>query len=487
MWLPCSSEADSGLLQCQGLDLEFKTFPDPGRCGQRFRSWWIGDSGYSPQDGPLKHPARDAAVSFTGGADMDAMNFLGDNAYWSGRHRDYERNFFPSYCRQLSRLPLFPTLGNHDHYSAKTYPEMSGPYFDYFIPGHPTKSSYRSHYSYQHGRVHVVMLDLGYEPRAMKDKKVFEWLEDDLTAAREGGDTDWIIVANHYAFYTKTTKDSDRHPRNIMARKKLVPVLDKHGVDVSVTAHSHGYERSHLLLGHYGNSKSLKGRMILERGTGVGSVYHKARCGASGTVHVVTGSAGGSATEKNYGNNHAAHDVSSLGVCTLVIEINGSELVSTCVGADGSVVDSFTLHKDMKPAECPGTAVTFGPRKCRQQHQSPHDDAHQLPQKKPHQAPSPSEGRIHVHMTRKATRPGAPGGSILLKTMTVKAAKRGDEQHPGRKELSGTHKFHTIKQHRHRQNHLYQRQKNAGTDEAAITTTSPVAPPKQQQQIASSV
>ena len=339
---------------CSGLTQSFKTSPVPGTCGSRFRSWWLGDSG----DGNSQQTRNvNTAMAYMEG-DWDATFAIGDNAYKSGTYSEYVKKFFPYFCQQLSHVGLYPTLGNHDA-RASNGVSMTGPYFDFFVPGLPTEKANGSHYSYQNGRVHVVMLDLSYGSWS-SDAGLFTWLEDDLIEARLGGNTDWILVANHFPAYSKGSHDTDKERGLIRIREKLVPIFEKHGVDVSVSGHSHGYERSHLISGHHGFSNTFNSSThVLQAGTGFGSVYSKHRCGKSGIVHVVTGSA--SVMSSRGSMNHPAMDVSLKVVCTVVIHVEGAQLTLACIGPNEVVMDQFYIVKDMNPSEgCP-VNQGFGP------------------------------------------------------------------------------------------------------------------------------
>jgi hypothetical protein len=48
-------------------------------------------------------------------------------------------------------------------------------------------------------------------------------------------------------------------------RENVLPILEKHSVDMVLSGHSHSYERSHLLHCHYGDSTTFKQEMVLGR------------------------------------------------------------------------------------------------------------------------------------------------------------------------------------------------------------------------------
>src|SRR5678815_3089710 len=80
-------------------------------------------------------------------------------------------------------------------------------------------------------------------------------------------------------------------------RENFLPILESYGVDLVLNGHSHAYERSHLIDGHYGASFTLAPEMKINSGGGrpqengayvkpLGLQSHQ------GAVYTVTGSAG---------------------------------------------------------------------------------------------------------------------------------------------------------------------------------------------------
>ena len=100
-------------------------------------------------------------------------------------------------------------------------------------------------------------------------------LEADLAAT----DQDWIIAFWHPPSYTKGSHDSDTEIRLIEMRENLLPILENHGVDLVLTGHSHSYERSFLLDGHYGTSDTLTEEMQVDPGDWVRDMRRVMYCG----------------------------------------------------------------------------------------------------------------------------------------------------------------------------------------------------------------
>ena len=67
------------------------------------------------------------------------------------------------------------------------------------------------------------------------------------TVAAHGGDKDWVIVLNHFAFHSHGGRYTD--PDIVRMRETLSPVFSEVGVDLVLNGHDHMYNRSHLMNG----------------------------------------------------------------------------------------------------------------------------------------------------------------------------------------------------------------------------------------------
>jgi hypothetical protein len=182
---------------------------------------------------------------------------------------------------------------------------------------------------------------------------MLSWLEQDLAAT----DQDWVLAFWHHAPYSRGSHDSDSETEMIEMRQHVLPILEAHGVDLTLTGHSRSYERSFLIDGHYGSSATFGAEHVLdggdgqEQGTGA---YAKPELGPAphqGAVHVVAGS--GSGVEGGTLDHPAMFE--SLNVPgSLVLDLAGNRLDARFLGADGSVLDQFTLRKG------PGCAAKVG-------------------------------------------------------------------------------------------------------------------------------
>jgi len=130
-------------------------------------------------------------------------------------------------------------------------------------------------------------------------------------------------------------------------------VLEAYGVDLVLSGHSHNYERSYLLNGHYGYSPTLANSMIKDAGNGRTNgtgAYLKTSTGPAsnaGAVYVVAGSSGW-ATQLQP-RNHPAMYVTLLRMGSMVIDIDGNRLDARFLRETGAIDDYFTIIKGAAP------------------------------------------------------------------------------------------------------------------------------------------
>lgn len=333
--------SDGGLLSGGDSGHFFATSPTPGTT-KPTRVWIIGDSGTANANAAA---VRDAYKYNTGSTVTDLWLMLGDNAYPDGTDSEFQAAVFDTYPELLRKIPLWPTLGNHDGHSADSA-SQAGPYYDIFTL--PTNgeagglaSGTEAYYSFDYGNIHFVNLE-SYDTDRSPGGAMMTWLTNDLAA----NDKEWVIAFWHHPPYTKGSHDSDNESRLTDMRENALPILESYGVDLVLSGHSHSYERSHLLDGHYGTSDTLTGAMILDIGggreTGAGA-YDKPVDGTNaGAVYAVAGSSG-----KTSGGSldHPAMFTSLNSLGSMILEINGNRLDAQFIDESGSVDDNFTIIK----------------------------------------------------------------------------------------------------------------------------------------------
>jgi len=308
------------------------------------RIWVLGDSGTADDNA---RAVRDGYVAFTGTRHTDLWLMLGDNAYRRGTDSEYQAAVFDMYPDMLRKSVLWPTLGNHDGRSADSATQ-SGVYYDIFtLPKNAEAGGIatgtEAYYSFDHGNMHFIVLD-SFETDRSPSGAMVTWLRQDLLATSQ----DWIIAFWHHPPYSKGSHDSDKERELREMRENVLPVLEQAGVDLVLAGHSHSYERSVLLDGHYGDSDTLVPSMIRDGGdgrpTGDGA-YQKPSLGPApheGAVYTVAGSSGKISGGKL---NHPVMVVSLNVLGSLVLDVDGERLDATFLDSTGAVRDSFTIRK----------------------------------------------------------------------------------------------------------------------------------------------
>ncbi len=281
------------------------TFITPPTAGTVINSriWVLGDAGTANANAMA---VRDAFYTFTGARTPNLVLELGDNAYNTGSDTEYQGAVFNMYPTMLRKTPFWSCLGNHEtsqsHVFVDTYP-----YFDiYTLPtageagGVPSGTEH--YYSFDYGNIHFIALDSmtadktvddPNTPGVNEDAPMAAWLRTDLQSTT----ATWIIAFWHHPPYTKGSHNSDTEAELVQMRQNFLPILEAAGVDLVLTGHSHLYERSFLVDGHYGLSTTLTPAMKIDGGDGRpagNGAYLKPLGGAGhkGTVYTVAGSAG---------------------------------------------------------------------------------------------------------------------------------------------------------------------------------------------------
>ncbi len=310
-------------------------------CERPIRIWVVGDAGRANDVAAL---VRDGYLKFTGTRHTDLWLMLGDNAYETGTLDEYQRAVFDMYPTLLRNSVLWTAIGNHDAGSANSL-WQTGPYYKLFAP--PTcgeaggvASGTAAYYSFDYGNIHFICLDSYGSDRSPKGA-MFTWLARDAAAS----DKDWKVAFWHHPPYTKGSHDSDIETELVEMRERALPILEDAGVDIVLGGHSHAYERSYLIDGHYGVSDSFTSEMKKDGGSGredESGPYQKPHPAShAGTVYIVAGTSG----LADQVSPHAAMHTSLSIPGSLVLDVQGKRLDATFINERGEVKDYFTLKK----------------------------------------------------------------------------------------------------------------------------------------------
>ena len=336
----------------------FKTAPPVGS-EQKVRIWAAGDCG-SHFD--LQFNVRDAYENYIDTNCTDVWMLLGDNAYLTATELEYQNNFFDVYNnKMLKQSVLWPAPGNHE-YANNTLLQNSHtiPYFEMFtLPtqgeagGFP--SGNEAYYSYDYANIHFISLDsYGNEENAFRLYDTLGpqsvWLKNDLALNTQK----WTIVYFHHPPYTMGTHNSDSEIELVKIRQNLIRILERYKVDLVLCGHSHVYERSKLMKGHFGMENTfdksihnLSNSSAKFDGTDDSCPYVKNESTFyDGTVYVVSGSAGKLGVVSTLWPHDAMHFSDFTHGGSMAIEIEGNKLISKWVCADGVIRDEFTIVKN---------------------------------------------------------------------------------------------------------------------------------------------
>ncbi len=322
-----------------------KTVPALGS-KQQVRIWALGDfgSGSANQKAVLQ-----SIVAFTLKKRPDAWIWLGDNAYSNGKEEEYQARVFDVYQQDFfQNTALYPAPGNHD-YAGKHDPALP-PYFKIFsmpvngeVGGLPSGAA--SYYSVNVGQVHLVSIDTELtEPsgnQVMDGKGLqFEWLERDLKANK----LPWVIVYFHKPPYSKGSHDSDNESDMKRMRENVNPLFEKYRVDVVLAGHSHVYERTHPMRGHYGVNATFDPQKHVVAKEKSSNHYVVGKEG-QGVIYVVYGSGGQLGGQKAewpmkssvYSNNKEGG--------SMIFDISQHRFEAQWVSSLGDVKDHFIIEK----------------------------------------------------------------------------------------------------------------------------------------------
>ena len=178
----------------------------------------------------------------------------GDLVQYGPHKDDWVQEFFKPASKILSHVPLYPAIGNHEMNDPKFYDYFNLAYDDAF-------------YSVKKGNVRVIMVDTNKDflPGSVNYKK----LESLLSETTEP----WKILVHHHPIFNS---DMASYRGSLMAKPvqgdpnilHLKTLYDNYAVDLVFAGHIHGYERTHPIYKDH--------------------IDHE-----EGTVHIITGGAGG--------------------------------------------------------------------------------------------------------------------------------------------------------------------------------------------------
>lgn len=327
----------------------------------------IGAFGDCGNNSVNQRNVRNAVIKYLGENYMNAWILLGDNSYPDGTDAELQAKFFNIYKDDLlKKYPLFPAPGNHDYHDIEFSAAVAQKthevayYQNFSMPEHGEAgglaSGTKAFYSYDIGNVHFLSLDsYGKEDNEFRIYDTLgpqvQWVKKDMEA---NTNRQWVVAYWHHPPYTMGSHNSDKTGELTKIRENFIRILERYGVDLILCGHSHDYERTSLIKGHYGSETTFNAAVHnLSPSTGRydGSnnacPYFKNSSSNRGTVYVVSGSAGQlGGRDAEFPHNAMQYSNDSVGGAS-IIEVQGNRLDHKWICADGVIRDQFTIMKDV--------------------------------------------------------------------------------------------------------------------------------------------
>ena len=234
-----------------------------------------------------------------------------------------------------ANFPLMPVLGNHDVQNSKG-DDFQKPFQDFYslfnLPGDEVN------YSFTYGDVRFIGIFSGCAQAAAEIDQVRYgpgsaesiWLDEELSKAENDRNIDWIIVWMHYPVNSFGWSNIPKWRDNIL------PILEKHRVDLCIAGHRHVYERH------------LQARNGITAKSGSGSALNA----DDGTVFITNGTAGGNPT------GPGGKDIPTIAFTPdktmysfAVMDIDSDSITYRVFDQDNSIIDIFTIYKGVLKAK----------------------------------------------------------------------------------------------------------------------------------------
>ncbi len=233
----------------------------------------------------------------------------GDIAYYEGSFQEFRTNYFERYPVMRS-VPFFPAPGNHEYLTPEAAPYRAL----HSLPlGTVPEVDRGRYYSFDWSNVHFVSLDsnASLDRASTGEGGMLKWLDDDLTNTSKF----WRIVFFHHPPYG--TGPTQTNLQSAMVRELVVPILERHGVQIVFSGHEHSYQRTVPVRNSLPSSDST-GVTYFTTGGGGGDLY---------PVYPSPLIAAGSS---------AYH--------YLRVHVGGGSLKVSAVGLDGMDIDSYVVQ-----------------------------------------------------------------------------------------------------------------------------------------------
>ena len=208
--------------------------------------------------------------------------------------------FLDAATRAFSRIPVMPTMGNHDGYM----------YLEFFaLPDNGPGGFEQTVYSFDYGNAHFVILDSSNNT----DEGIKQWLQQDL----QNTDETWKFVVFHHPAYPVA---SDYKGIDQSIRENWIPILEQYNVDMVFVGHQHMYMRTYpIYQGEVQTDPESYGIVYV-----MGNAGSKTYAGGGDFPYIA---------KEQTGSNYQ------------VIDIDGNVLTLTSKKTNGDLIEAYTIDK----------------------------------------------------------------------------------------------------------------------------------------------
>ncbi len=155
----------------------------------------------------------------------------GDLVSTGSDHNHWLSHFFPGMRPLINHVPFYPVLGNHEQNADHYYNYVSLPAPEYY-------------YTFRYGNCQFFMLDTNQ--KVAPESEQYLWLDNALANST----AKWKFVCHHHPPYSSDENDygklwkTNQGTHGDLRARQLVPLYEKHGVDIVWNGHIHSYERT---------------------------------------------------------------------------------------------------------------------------------------------------------------------------------------------------------------------------------------------------
>jgi tartrate-resistant acid phosphatase type 5 len=259
-----SSEVSALVQNGNRYDNRFRTFPDPAVAAESLTFAVIGDFGVGVRRSGTDRRQQQIAAALQRAADLEAIRLLittGDNIYAGSKFLgipvgetgleddDWFFTYFQPYRYVINRVPVYPSIGNHDASESEECDDRGQVEDNFYICERMAADEAAGRASFNPGLfyrfrfgsdIEFVCLDTSKES-FFRNHRLFDFPKHRafIEAAFAGPGPRWRIPFSHHPPYSA----GPRH-HNTPEMTKLLPLFERAGVRVMFSGHEHNFQHS---------------------------------------------------------------------------------------------------------------------------------------------------------------------------------------------------------------------------------------------------